>query len=95
MKEDPLRSQNHYELKSSTVGPNLPYDFWKSKIFKNFRIAPKSFFALQYIKNWTKVVPWKIFFVPEKKILVWKNFEKKIVSGTHRGGFQFIVILTP
>ena len=63
----PLRSQNHDELKSSTVGPNLPYDFWKSKIFKNFRITPKFFFALQYIKNWTKVVPWKKFFCSWKK----------------------------
>ena len=34
VKGDPLRSQNHNELKSSTVGPDLPYDFWKSKNFK-------------------------------------------------------------
>ena len=27
VKGDPLRSQNHDELKSSMVGPNLPYDF--------------------------------------------------------------------
>ena len=47
----PLRSQNHDELKSSTVGPNSLNDFGKSKIFKNFRITPKLCFALQYIKN--------------------------------------------
>ena len=63
----PLRSQNHDELKSSTVGPNLLNDFWKSKNFKKFRITLKFFFALQYIKNWIKVVPWKIFFCS------WKN----------------------
>ena len=26
--------------------------------FKNFRITPKFLFAFQYMKNWTKVVPW-------------------------------------
>ena len=36
--------------------------FSKIKIFKNFRITSKFFFALQYIKNWTKVVPWKKIF---------------------------------
>ena len=95
MKGDPLRGQNHDELKSSTVGPNLLNDFGKSKIFKNFRITPKFFFALQYIKN-RKVVPWNFFFVPEKKIVSLKKTLKKIfVSGTQRGRFQFIVILTP
>ena len=48
-------------------GPFLWSKFSKMKIFKNFRIAPKFFFALQYIKNWTKVVPWTKIFVPEKK----------------------------
>ena len=38
---------------------------------KNFcRIALKFFFALQYIKNWTKVVPWKKFFCSWKKNFV-------------------------
>ena len=79
VKGDPLRTQNHDELKSSTVGPNLPYKFWKSKIFKNFRITLKFFFALQYIKNWTKVVSWKKIFYSWKKIfLVWKKLWKKI-----------------
>ena len=92
---DPLRSQNLNELKSSTVGPNLLNDFWRSKIFKKFwsqnhdelkssTVGPnllndfwksKFFFASQYIKNWTKVVPWKFFFVPEKK------FKKKLLVG--------------
>ena len=39
---------------------------------KIFWITPKFFFALQYIKNWTKVVPWKNFFCSWKK--TWKNF---------------------
>ena len=38
----------------------------------------------------------QIFFVPEKKnCLSKKVIKKKIVTGTHRGRFQFIVILTP
>jgi hypothetical protein len=41
--------------------------FSKIKIFKNFPITPKLFFALQYMKNWTKVVPWK------KKFCSWKK----------------------
>ena len=60
-----------------------------------FRLT-KFFFALLYIKNRIKVVPWKFFFVPEKKIVsLKKNLKKKFVSGTHRGRFQFMVILTP
>ena len=36
------------------------------------------------------------FFVPEKKIVSLKKTVKVFfVTGTHRGGFQFIVILTP
>ena len=70
------------------MGPDLPYDFWKSKNFKKFRIAPNFFFALQYIKT-----EQKLFF--EKKIVPEKNFKKKFVSGTQYGGFQSIVILTP
>ena len=41
--------------------------FSKIKIFKKFRIAPNFFFASQYIKNWTKVVPWTNFFCSWKK----------------------------
>ena len=38
----------------------------------------------------------KTFFVPEKKIVSQKKtLEKNFVSGTQRGGFQFIMILTP
>ena len=37
----------------------------------------------------------KIFVPGKKKSYSEKNFEKKIVSGTHREGFQFIMILTP
>ena len=42
------------------------FTLWFLKI-KNFRITPKFFFALQYIKNWTKVVPWKKIFCSWKK----------------------------
>ena len=54
------------------------FTLWFLKI-KNFRITPKFFFALQYIKNWTKVVSWKKFFCSWKKNC-WseKKFEKKI-----------------
>ena len=53
-------------------GPFLWCKFPKIKIFKNFRIAPNFFFALQYIKNWTEVVPWTIFILfLKKKLLVW------------------------
>ena len=57
------------ESASIEIPPFRPFlwsKFPKIKISKNFRIAPKFFFALEYIKNWTKVVP----FVPEKKLLV-------------------------
>ena len=65
------------------LGPNLLSDFWKSKNFKIFRNTPKFFLALQYIKNWTKVVPWNFFCYWKKKILVQKKtLKKKIVSGT-------------
>ena len=94
MKGDPLRSQNHDELKSSTVGPNLPYDFWKSKIFKIFG-SLQFFLALQYIKNWTKVVPGQNFFVPEKKKCLSKKTSFEILwSGVWKGGFQSMLILS-
>ena len=51
--------------------------FWNFSIFKNFRITPKFFFALQYIKNWTKVVPWNFFLFLKKKLLVWKKLLKR------------------
>ena len=59
------------------------------KNFKNFRIAPKFFFALQYIKNWTKVVPWKIFFCSwKKKLLVWKKFFWNFMKWGLKGGIS-------
>ena len=69
-------------------------------IFENQKISKISdhsefFFALQYIKNWTKVVSWKKNFIPEKKnCQSEKNFNFFFVSGTQRERFQFIVILT-
>ena len=44
--------------------------FWKIKIFNIFRIVPIFFFPFQYIKNWTKVVPWTKFFCSWKKKLL-------------------------
>ena len=58
-------------------GPFLWSKFSKINFFNNFRIAPKIFFALQYIKNWTKVVPWKIFFLFLKKIVSLKKTLKR------------------
>ena len=64
------------------------------KNFKNFRIAPIFFFALQYIKNWIKVVPWKKFFVPEKKVVGLKKTSFEILlSEVWKGGFQLMLIL--
>ena len=59
---DPLRSQNHYELKSSTLGPNLLNDFWKSKIFGSLR---NFFFCFRIHKKLNK--SWKKIFCCRKK----------------------------
>ena len=37
----------------------------------------------------------KFLFLKKKIVSLKKTLEKKIVSGTQRGGFQFIVVLTP
>ena len=37
----------------------------------------------------------KILFLKKKILSLKKTLKKKIVSGTHRGGFQCIMILTP
>ena len=68
------------------------------KIKKFQKISDHSDFFLLYntLKTEQKLFLGKIFFVPEKKIVsLKKTLEKKFVSGTKRGGFQFIVILTP
>ena len=97
MKGDPLRSQNHDELKSSTVGPDLPYDFAKIEKFQKFSDHSKIFFCFTIHKKLNKSCSLENFFLLlKKKILVQKKtLKKKFVSGTQRGGFQFIVILTP
>ena len=51
MKGDPLRSQNHDELKSSTVGPDLPYDFAKIEKFQKFSDHSKNFFCFTILKQ--------------------------------------------
>ena len=48
------------------VGSQFTLWFLKIKIFQKIFDRSKIFFALQYIKNQTKVVPWKKIFVPEK-----------------------------
>ena len=61
------------ESASIEIPPFRPFlwcKFSKREIFKKFWIAPKFFFALQYIKNWTKVVSWKKHFSSWKKNLV-------------------------
>ena len=97
VKGHPLRSQNHDELKSSTLGPNLLNDFGKSKNFKNFRITPKFFFCFTIHKKLNKSCSLeKIFlFLKKKNFSLKKTLKKKFVSGTQCGRFQFIVILTP
>ena len=70
--------------------PFLPYVFWKKIKIKIFRIAPKFFFALQYIKNWTKVVTGTNFFVPEKKIVsLKKNLLNFYEVRSERGDFNW------
>ena len=66
--------------------------FENQKILKFFR-----FFLLNNtLKTEQKLFLEKFFFVPEKKIVsLKKTLEKKFVSGTQCGGFQFFVILTP
>ena len=87
--------QNQHQLKSPLSEPNLLSKFQKMKNFKNFRINPKNFFALQYIKNWKKVVPWKKNFCSWKKIFVSlkKTTFKILWSEVWKGGFQLILIL--
>ena len=97
LKGDPLRSQNHDELKSSTVGPDLSYDFAKIKKFQKFSDHSKNIFCFTIPKKLNKSCSLENFFFVLKKNIVSlkKTLEKKIVSGTQRGGFQFIMILTP
>ena len=96
MKGDPIRSRNQDELKSSTVGPDLPYDFAKIEKFQKFSDHSKIFFCFTIHKKLNKTCSLEFFFLLLKKELVQKKtLKKKIVNGTHRGGFQCIMILTP
>ena len=83
-------SQNHNELKSSTLGPTNHFFF---KVFYRLRII----FCFTIHKKLNKSCSLdKLFLFLKKKIVsLKKTLKKKIVTGTHRGGFQFIVILTP
>ena len=57
--------------------------FLKIKKFQKFSDHSEFFFALQYLKNWTKVVSWKKKFCSwKKKFLVWKKlWKKKLLVG--------------
>ena len=97
----PLQHQCTYQggpesasIEIPPLGPFLWSKFSKMKIFKKFTITPKFFFALQYIKNWTKVVPWTKFFCSWKKIVSLKKNSFEILwSGVWKGGFQLMLIL--
>ena len=71
--------------------------FLKIKNFQKFSDHSEIFFCFTIHKKLNKSCSMKNFFLfLKKKILsLKKTLKKKIVSGTHRGGFQFIVILTP
>ena len=75
------------------------FDLWflKIKNFQKFSDHSEIFFCFTIHKKLNKSCSLKKKkFVPEKKIVsLKKTLKKKFVSGTHRGGFQFIVILTP
>ena len=66
-------------------------------IFQKFSDRSEIFFCIIIHKKLNKSCSLKkIFLFLKKKILsLKKTLKKKFVSGTHRGGFQFIVILTP
>ena len=69
----------------------------KIKKSQNFSDHSEIFFLLyNTLKTEQKLFLGKNFFVPEKKIVsLKKTLKKNFVSVTQRGGFQFIVILTP
>ena len=47
------KQKKNLERSKKIFFESLLSNFRKKKSFKNFRIAPKFFFAFQYIKNWT------------------------------------------
>ena len=73
----PLKESKSRWIEIFHRGSQFTLWFLKIKIFQKFSDHSKFFFALKYIKNWTKVVPWKKNFVPEKKILSLKKTLKK------------------
>ena len=73
--------------------PFLWCKFPKIKIFKNFRITPNFFFALKYIKSWTKVVPWNFFF-RSRKIFCYSRVRNKH-TGTLINFWGFFLGLRP
>ena len=66
-------------------------------IFQKFSNRSEIFFCFTIHKklNQSCSLKKKILFLKKKILSLKKTLKKKIVSGTHRGGFQFIMILTP
>ena len=87
---------------SSLCPPNIssPIHRRSNGVFKRSwikTICNLIFFAFQYIKNWTKVVPWTKFFCSWKKgfVSLKKTASEILWSEVWKGGFQFMLILDP
>ena len=71
--------------------------FLKIEKFQKFSDRSKNFFCCTIHKKLNKSCSLENFFLFLKKIFfsLKKTLKKNFVTGTHHGGFQFIVILTP
>ena len=71
--------------------------FLKIKIFQKFSDHSEIFFCFTIHKKLNKScsLKKKILFLKKNILSLKKTLKKKFVSGTHRGGFQCIMILTP
>ena len=71
--------------------------FLKIKIFQKISDHSEIFFCFTIHKKLNKSCFLKknFLFLKKKILSLKKTLKKKIVSGTHRGGFQCIMILTP
>ena len=82
------KSMNSTWILSIEIPPFRPF-LW-CKFPKNFGLLRIFFFALQYIKNWTEVVPWTFFFSWKNKLLVWKKLLLKYYEvRSERGDFNW------
>ena len=71
--------------------------FLKIENFQKFSDHSKIFFCFKIHEKLNKScsLKKKFLFLKKENLSLKKTLKKKIVSGTHRGGFQFIAILTP